>query len=102
MLDKRSKALLIYIVSQCYQGAFQVIAVADMIKALAKKFKLDADNISQIIKHLMQQQYIEVKHFDETCYCLAPLPKARSLHEKHIEEKRMNSRNNKLAIIVQG
>ena len=100
MLDKRSNALLLYIVSQCEEGAFKVIDANDMIKAFPKKFKINQDNISQIIKYLTQHEYIVVKHSDENFYCLAPLPKARLKHEKDNQEKRYISKLKKMAIII--
>ena len=100
MLDKRTTIFLNYIVSQSQYGAYQVFNTEDMLSAMPKKFKMNADNISQMISYLAERGFISVKHRDEQVYCLAPLPKARFNAEQANNLKRDSSKNRKLIAIV--
>ena len=100
MLDKRTTIFLNYIVSQSGQGAYQVFNTEDMLSAMPKKFKMNADNISQMISYLAERGFISVKHRDEQLYCLAPLPKARLNAEQNETFKRDTSKNRKLIVFV--
>ncbi len=100
MLDKRTTIFLNHIVSQSEEGAYQVFNTEDLISAMPKKYKMNADNISQIITYLAERGFISVKHRDESVYCLAPLPKARLSAEQDENIKKNNSSNKKLIAFI--
>lgn len=101
MLDKRTNIFLNYIVSQCEEGAYQVFNVTDMISAMPKKFKINCDNISQMITYLAERGFISVKHRDEEVCCVAPLPKARlNAEQDEVTKKNNFHTRNKVAFIL--
>ena len=100
MLDKRTNIFLNYIVSQSQEGAYQVFNTEDMISAMPKKFKMNSDNISQMITYLAERGFISVKHRDESVYCLSPLPKARLSAEQDENIKRDNSNQKRFTALI--
>lgn len=100
MLDRRTDIFLNYIVNECEEGAYQVFNVEDMLMAMPKKYKMNTDNISQMVTYLAERGYISVKHRDENVYCLSPLPKARLSAEQDSSIKKDNSRNRKVTALI--
>lgn len=100
MLDKRTSIFLNYIVSESEEGAYQVFNIEDMLSAMPKKYKMNPDNISQMITYLAERGFISVKHRDESVYCLAPLPKARLSAEQDQTIKQDNSKTRRATALI--
>ena len=96
ILDKRTSALISMINEECNEGAFKVIEIADIISAMPKRYKIDRDNIKQMIDFLIERDFLEVKYSDENEYCLAPMPKGRLYHEQAAQEKKQKARERKI------
>ena len=100
MLDKRTKTLLNYIVSNCETGSYTIFSIADLIKIYSPKLKIDYVAINQMITYLVERNYLEIKHSDENCFCLSSLPKARVEYENDEYLQKNNKKIRKIAIIL--
>ncbi|MCL2756224.1 MAG: hypothetical protein FWE45_04215 [Firmicutes bacterium] len=92
MLDKRSYKLLDSLLHICGEdGSYKIIEYADIARAVLPRYKIDNENILQIIKFLAAAELVDVKYTDESVVCVAILPKGRIY-----EEERMARNQNKV------
>ena len=88
MLDKRSFKLLDVILKICGEdGSYKIIEFADISRAMLPRYKIDNENILQIIKFLAAAELIDIKYTDENVICVAILPKGRIYEEERSTQK---------------
>jgi len=87
MLDRRTSILLDAINKRCTEGSYKVLAWAELKSELPEKYKIDKDNLTQMIEYLSTREFVSVKYSDENEICLAPLPRGRLYNEKESEIK---------------
>ena len=100
MLDKRTNTILKYIVSNCETGSYTIFSVEDLINCFPKKQKTESEEISQIITYLVERNFLDIKHSDESCYCISVLPKARIQYENDENMQKNTKKLKKIAIFL--
>jgi len=85
MLDKRTARLLIHLTRICEDGAFKVVEVGEMARAVSRKANLET--IRPILKFLADSEMIDIKYSDESKYSLSVLPKGRVYVETQDSKK---------------
>jgi len=88
MLDKRSFKLLDSLLKICGEdGSYKIIEYADISRAMLPRYRVDNENISQIVKFLAAAELIDVKYTDESVICVTILPKGRIYEEERSTQK---------------
>lgn len=101
MLDKQTSELLRILNVLCKDSTYKVLSKREIIEKLATKFEIDEECLSQMLNHLAVRNYLDVKYFDNTVYCLAVLPKGKMFDEKVRELSSERKKINKsLTILV--
>ncbi len=94
MLDRQTSELLKVLNSFCKDGSYKVLEKNEIIEKMSNKFKPDNDSLSQMLSHLSERNYLNIKYADDAVYCLAVLPKGRLFDEKvreiSVERKKFN------------
>ena len=98
MLDKQTVVLLDNLNNLCQDGNYKVLDKNDLINNYSKKYKINQDSLNDMIEHLQQRNYINVKYSDDNVYCLTVLPKGRLFEEKNKELQNERKKYNKLII----
>lgn len=89
ILDKRTTKLMDGLLQICGEdGAYKIIEIAEMQRIL-QKYKVGTDELNHMLRFLSAGDMIDIKHVDETVYCLAILPKGR-IHEEAQARKEQN------------
>ena len=87
MLDKRTSILLDAINKYCTEGSYKVLDWSVLIAEMPEKYKIDKDNLTQMIDYLSSREFVSVKYSDENEICVTPLPRGRLYNEKEKELK---------------
>ncbi len=103
MLDRQTSELLKVLNSFCKDGSYKVLDKNEIIEKMSTRYNIDKDSLSQMLSHLAERNYLNIKYADNEVYCLAVLPKGRLFDEKvremSIERKKYN-KNLTITIIV--
>lgn len=103
MLDRQTSELLKVLNSFCKDGSYKVLDKNEIIEKMSTRYNIDKDSLSQMLSHLAERSYLNIKYADNEVYCLAVLPKGRLFDEKvremSIERKKYN-KNLTITIIV--
>lgn len=103
MLDRQTSELLKVLNSFCKDGSYKVLDKNEIIEKMSTRFNIDKDSLSQMLLHLAERNYLNIKYADNEVYCLAVLPKGRLFDEKvremSIERKKYN-KNLTITIVV--
>ena len=92
MLDKRSRRMLDVLLRLCGEdGAYKILDASELRDGMSPRFRIDNDNIRHILKFLSDAELIDIKHSDETEYCVAILPKGRIFEEAQARKSRDKS-----------
>jgi len=101
MLDDKAELLLKYIRDNCSSG-YKILTNQEMLDIFPSFYKLDAENVKQLIKILTLGEYVSNKYSDGEQYCLYCLPKGRnyleSIVEKRVSEKLFKTQVIKLVV----
>jgi len=101
MLDKRTTKLLDVILRICGDdGAYKIIEIHDLIKGMLPKFKIDAENLTHMLKFLGDLGMLDIKYSDEQVHCIAILPKGRVYEEAKLEKKTNKAIGKGLAFFI--
>lgn len=89
MLDKKTRAVLAYLETQCPGGSFKVLDKKDIVSAMPQRLALTAEEIDSIVAFLDGSGFVVLKYLDGEQMCVALTPKAHSalLDEKRLLEK---------------
>ncbi|MCL2540238.1 MAG: hypothetical protein FWE53_02245 [Firmicutes bacterium] len=87
MLDKRTSLLLNAINKFCAEGSYKLIEWSALLSEMPAKYKIDKDNLAQMISYLTSREFIDVKYTDDNEIMVSPLPKGRLYNEKEQEVK---------------
>ena len=92
MLDKKTRAVLAYLETQCPGGSFKVLEKQDIVAAMPARLALTAEEIDSIVAYLDRSEFVVLKYLDEQQMCLTLTPKAHSalLDEKDPIDGRYN------------
>lgn len=99
MIDNNSKNVLEYLVSECEEGKFKIIEIAD-IQTFLPQEKLTELQIKKIILRLEEMNLITIKYKSDEIFCLTILPYAKQIFEKEYIEKNNIIKFKKLAIKI--
>ena len=103
MLDRQTSELLKILNTYCKDGSYKVLEKSEIIEKMSNKYKPDNESLSQMLSHLSERNYLNVKYADDDVFCLAVLPKGRLFDEKvremSVERKKFN-KNLTITIIV--
>jgi hypothetical protein len=99
MLDKRTVKLLSVLVKLCDDGSYKIIEINDLVKAMLPRFRVDAKELGQMMRFLIDNEMINTKYSDERVFCVAVLPKGRVADEES-RIGRKNNRNLSRAMII--
>ena len=86
MLDEKEKFVLKYILSEC-GDEYKVIYKDDLEDFFASKFCGKKLHIEQILNHLKNMNYIDIKYFDDEKFCLRCFQQSKAIFEKENIEK---------------
>ena len=86
MLDKKTRAVLAYLETQCPGGSFKVLEKQDIVAAMPTRLALTAEEIDCIVAYLDRSEFVVLKYLDEQQMCLTLTPKA---HSALLDEKRL-------------
>lgn len=78
MFDKKTRAVLNYLESQCADGVYKVFEKDDVISAVKLRRELSRGDFDGIINFLEQKELAIVKYRDEEQVCVALTPKAQA------------------------
>lgn len=100
MFDKLTTELLKILNDFCKDSTYKVLSKREIINKFPTKIKIDDDYLSQMLGHLAQRNYLDIKYFDDKVYCLAVLPKGRLFDEKVQEINNGRKKFNKKLVLV--
>jgi len=101
MLDKRTTRLLNVILQICGEdGAYKIIEISDLGKAMLPRHNNDEEVIMQMVKFLAAADMIDVKYSDESVICIAILPKGRIYEEEHAKVVNHKSLTRGMAALI--
>lgn len=95
MLDKQTTHLLQNLNKTCNDGNYKVFEKNELLSFMTK-FNTDEESLEQMLEHLKERNYLNIKYADESVYCLAVLPKGRLFEEKSKELKMQKRKDSKL------
>lgn len=78
MLDRQNTKILKRLESLCPDGSYKVFDMSE----LCKLFKIHKDALNNNLKHLKDNDFIDIKYADDSAVCLCLLPKARQLQDE--------------------
>ena len=78
MLDKQSSRIIKYLNKLCDDESYKVFE----LKQLCRETKQNKDSLTNNIKQLKLNEYIDVKYEDKEVVCLCLLSKARQVEEQ--------------------
>ena len=100
MLDIKSKLILKILVKECPYGSYNIIESKDIISALPNKYKIDIEELENILIFLERQEYISIKYDDDGVYCLCVLPFGYEILENEANKKREDKKSPRLWVYV--
>lgn len=103
MLDRQTSELLKVLNNYCKDGSYKVLEKSEIIEKMSNKFKPDNESLSQMLSHLSERNYLNIKYADDKVFCLAVLPKGRLFDEKVREislERKKYNKNLAITIIA--
>ena len=86
MLDEKEEIILKYIVSECGDD-YKVIYKDDFEDFFITKFGKKKIRFEQILSHLKNLHYIDIKYSDDEKYCLCATEQSKTLFEEENTEK---------------
>jgi len=81
-------------------GAYKILEIIDLREGMSPRFKVDDDNIRHILQFLSDAEMINIKHSDESDYCVAILPKGRIYEEAQASKSRDKSITKGVAALI--
>ena len=78
MLDKQNIKILKKLQKLCPDGSYKVFDLSELISL----FNVSKDALDNDLKHLKDNEYIDIKYADDNVICLCLLPKSRQLEEQ--------------------
>jgi hypothetical protein len=87
MLDKRTSALLQTINDCCDSGSYKIFSEQDFLDSFPQKWGVTNDTLGQMLAHLSENGYINVKYSGGGMYCVCPLPLGRGYCEQEKERQ---------------
>ena len=94
MIDYNQRIILSYIVSEC-NDSYKVIEIDDFDDFLKDKNIKKKINIQNTLKRLQDNNFISIKYYDDSKYCVLPTPLGKQIFEEEVFEK-TKKRKNKL------
>ena len=98
MLDKLCKKFLRTLINYCGDNGYSIIEIAELVSVVSNK--LDQELLKKYINYLTDNEYIDVKYFDDKQICLAILPKARVQEEEAKEVRKLNHKYLRLSVLM--
>ena len=99
MLDQKENGILSYIVSECDDG-YKVIYKDDFEDFFVSKFgKTKKLRLEQILTHLKNLSFVDIKYIDEEKVCVCPTEQSKILFEDEKKEK-LKIKKNRLKIVI--
>jgi DNA-binding MarR family transcriptional regulator len=74
MIDKRTAQLLTKLNQLCADGSYKIIEKTELRQP---HNSADISAVTQMIRYLQDNEFIDVKYTDENVFCLTVLPKGR-------------------------
>ena len=101
MLDQKENEILSYIVSECDDG-YKVMYKDDFEDFFVSKFgKTKKLRLEQILTHLKNLNYVDIKYMDEEKVCVCATEQSKLLFEDEIKEKsKIKKIKQKIAILL--
>ena len=81
MLDAKTTAVLAHLNALCVGGGYKIIEEKEVLSALPKEQEIESVTFREIMRFLTEREWISVKYEGEGQYCLAVLPKGRTVLE---------------------
>lgn len=100
MLDEKEEVILKYIISECGDD-YKVIYKDDFDDFFASKFGNKKLHIEQILGHLKNLSFIDIKYFDDEKYCLRCLPQSKAIfEEENIKDEKIKKIKTEVIILI--
>ena len=98
MLDKKTLRFLKELRQLCGDNSYKVVDVKTLVENAPKRLHLNEATISDMLKYLEDQEYIDIKYSEKKTYCLSILTKGRVLFEKVKEDAKTKASYRKFVI----
>lgn len=98
MLDKLCKKILKILMILCNNNSYSIVEITEILGQLSDKIEFDV--LSKYLNYLSDNQYIDVKYFDEKQICFAIMPKAKGLDEEVKYKKKTTNKYLRLALLM--
>ncbi len=91
MLDGRTRFLLETLCRVCGEGSYQIVEEGELLKSFPAVSGVDETALRNMLWHLRDLSYIDVRFDDAGVYCVRPLPEGR-LYFERLTEGRTNAK----------
>ncbi len=81
MIDAKTTAVLAHLNALCEGGGYKIVEEKDVLSALSGEEQIESTTFREIMRFLTEREWISVKYEGEGQYCLAVLPKGRTVLE---------------------
>ena len=71
----------------CADGSYKIIEITELVKEMLPRFKIDGNELAQIMQYLQDNEMISLKYNDDSVYCISVLPKGRVTNEVEVIHK---------------
>lgn len=98
-MDKITERILKIINTFCHDATYKIIENDDILSKLPKKYKLNVEDLKNIIHYLQERDYINVKFVDDKNMCVSSLPKGRLHFENILNQNKITNSYRRLFLI---
>ncbi len=98
MLDKLCKKILNVLCTLCKTDSYVILEISEILTALTTV--CDSEVLHKYMDYLVENEYVDIKYYDDKQICLALLPKARGVKEEENETQKFNKKLFRFALIV--
>ena len=98
MLDKLCKKILKILTELCGDNSYSIIEIVEIVSHMSGK--IDGEVLTKYIKYLSDNGYIDVKYIDDKQVCMAIMPKAKSIDEESVNNKKTNNKYIRMAFFM--